>query len=154
MAAYIGRIQDADGADVYPQVKKAGIVDFPTDLLKRGDIKYSDWSDEGLVLLNGAQKYFPGEKNRFGYQYAQLPGFKIIHIRAEIKINIKSSIEVVKLPNLICPDGSIQRPGKANGEGFFTFAINDYDDNKKITILNYSNNANWYSINATYLKKD
>lgn len=121
--------------------------------LNLADAVYHDWSDEGLVLLNGAQKYF-SEKNTFGYQYIQFQGFKVIDLRAELKINISASKDVIQLPASICPDGSIQRAGKANGAGFFNFSINDYSDSKKITILNPATNASWYSINATYVRKD
>lgn len=121
--------------------------------LNLADAVYHDWSDEGLVLLNGAQKYF-SEKNTFGYQYIQFQGFKVIDLRAELKINISALKEVVQLPASICPDGSIQRTGKANGAGFFNFSINDYSDSKKITILKPATNASWYSINAIYVRKD
>lgn len=36
--AYIGTIQDGSGTTVYPQTKKDGILDWPTDLANKSDI--------------------------------------------------------------------------------------------------------------------
>lgn len=36
--AYIGTIQDGSGSTVYPQTKKDGILDWPTDLANKSDI--------------------------------------------------------------------------------------------------------------------
>ncbi|MFT8425687.1 MAG: hypothetical protein ABF630_09520 [Liquorilactobacillus sp.] len=36
--AYIGTVQDGTGTTVYPQTKKEGILDWPTDLANKSDI--------------------------------------------------------------------------------------------------------------------
>lgn len=54
MASQIVTLQDNAGNNLYPQVKWGGVADFPTDYLKRSDIKKTLISSSDLTLLNGA----------------------------------------------------------------------------------------------------
>lgn len=93
MAAYIGRIQDANGADVYPQVKKEGIVDFPSNFLTSNDVKVTKFTNS--VLLNGATA--PAVDGVI----IELPNFAILTLGSGItKINCGfwKKIDLLKVP--------------------------------------------------------
>lgn len=119
MAAYIGRIQDANGADVYPQVKKEGIIDFPTDLLQ-GKNKDSGWTSAGVTFLNGSK---PGEEYGIKYRTIDfLGGGTLVEVRGSVSLNGKADGYGFRLPTKIIPQKSLFLVSSSVPA---TYAVND-----------------------------
>jgi hypothetical protein len=119
MAAYIGRIQDADGADVYPQVKKEGIIDFPTDLLQ-GKNKDSGWTSAGVTFLNGSK---PGEEYGIKYRTIDfLGGGTLVEVRGSVSLNGKAEGYGFQLPTKIIPQKTMFLISSSPDT---TYAVND-----------------------------
>lgn len=157
MAAYIGRIQDANGADVYPQVKKEGIIDFPTGLLKTGDITFQPLTNAGLTLLNGAKKPSDSDYSyiqRFHYSYIQFKGFKVVTLNISFSNITKKGTDAVQLPSKVAPNSLVETTGEAGGVNSYAIYIKS---NGKISVVspidNFTQNSLFYCC-ATYLRKD
>ena len=157
MAAYIGRIQDANGADVYPQVKKEGIIDFPTDLIKTGDITFQPLTNAGLTLLNGAKKPSNSDKSDiqdFHYSYIQFKGFKVVTLSISFKDITKRGTEAVQLPSKVAPNSLVETTGQAGSVNSYAVYI---QPTGKISVVspvdNFTQNSLFYCC-VTYLRKD
>lgn len=113
MAAYIGRIQDADGNDVYPQAKVDGIVDLDQKFMaEAGD---TSWVTEGITFLNGAYDWSKkGNKKAYsGFRKVKIGLVDTVYLKLDIglekKLAQREELEVIRMPEDI----------KLNGTNFF-----------------------------------
>lgn len=115
MAAYIGRIQDADSNDVYPQTKVDGVIDLDQKFLSEaGD---TDWTTEGFAFLNGAfdwgVKHNSNKDKYSGFRKFKVGDVDCVYLKIDLGINktLKTydPIIVAKVPEKV----------KLNGNNFF-----------------------------------
>lgn len=98
------------------QPKQPKWADKYNDLIKElnknfGDIsqvqqklEFTDWTKDGIVLLNGAK----WESNSRGYRYLPIGNYKIVQVDLKLSTpeNVKTdSIDIATLPDDIKPDG-------------------------------------------------
>lgn len=113
MAAYIGRIQDADSNDVYPQTKANGVIDLDQRFLSEAG--NTDWVTEGITFLNGAYDWSKkGDKKVYsGFRKVKNGLVDTVYLKLDIGIGKKlaqrKELEVARMPEDI----------KLNGTNFF-----------------------------------
>lgn len=111
MTAYIGRIQDSDGADVYPQVMTEGIIGIndyalKKDVLNLSGINDTGWKDNGLTFVNGAYNQSnPNSSDKHSkYRMITIGNIKLVMLNFMFAFNKTVSsnfIQAVKLPESI-----------------------------------------------------
>lgn len=161
MASQIVTLQDNAGNNLYPQVKWAGVTDFPgfpklpTDYLKQSDVVVHDWSDTGLALLNGAQKRSDYKTtNTFQYSYIQFKGFKLVTLCIHFS-HAQTANSYVQLPSNIIPNGNIMQVTQSL-KGTQSAGLYVGTDGK-ISVLSPIDGAtknSLYVCTVTYLRKD
>lgn len=121
-------------------------------------ISYQEPTRDGITLLNGAKSFVAEDTLRFGYQYVQIEGAKLVDLRIEISGVTKSNTIVAQLPKTIAP-GTLIVVNNSGNEKIKSFVayIDDGNSSGAVMIRSAQSTANaddWYPIHVSYLRKD